>query len=213
MTHDRCPLKMHSIRLVNCNKTVVSFEDCRFEVTRRRNRVKVAIDDENYVIIGLKDQQVPYKANILGSFVPTEEERRGEIDYSRYLSVHWTDDQSIPDLHFAVRPQQIAREYDKQQFIELGLEDVSIYRVHYRDDVEAIFERQSETMFKFSFSTGFYGTFEEQEDGAYTLTFKGDRLQDESSDYESQSKFVVSRSKRTGKLLLYLQDAATVHLY
>jgi hypothetical protein len=211
--HDRCPLKIQSIRLVTCNRTRVAFEDKVFTVTRRRNRVKLALDDDNYVIIGLKDQQVPYKANILGGFVPTEEERRGEIDYSRYLSIHWSDDQSVPDLYFAIKPQEIAREYDKGHYIELGIENVSIYRVSYRDGVEASFERQSETRFAFSFSTGFYGSFEEQPDGAYTLTFKGDRLQPGEDDLNSQSKFVVSRSKLTGKLLLYLQDDATVHLY
>jgi hypothetical protein len=213
MMHDRCPLKIHSIRLVTCNRTRVTFEDTVFDITRRRNRVKIALDDDNYVIIGLKDQQVPYKANILGGFVPAEEERRGKIDYSSHMSIHWGDDQSVPDLYFAVKPQEIAREYDKGHYIELGIEDVSIYRVFYRDGVEASFERQSENRFEFTFSTGFYGSFEEQPDGAHTLTFKGDRLQPGEDDYKSQSKFIVSRSKLTGKLLLILQDDATVHLY
>jgi hypothetical protein len=213
MIHDRCPLRINSISLVNCNRTRISFEDETFEVTRRRNRVKIAIDDDNYVIIGLKDQQVPYKANILGGFVPAEEERRGEIDYSRYFSVHWSDDFSVPDLLFAAKPQEIAREYDRGQFIELGLEDLSTYRVFYRDGVEASFERRTESAFEFSFSTGFYGSFEEHPDGSYTLTFKGDRLKPGEDDLSSQSKFIVSRSKLTGKLLLYLWDGATVRLY
>ncbi len=211
--HDRCPLRINKICLVNCNKTRIVFEDRVFEVTRRRNRIKIAIDDDNYVIVGLKDQQVPYKANILGGFVPVEEERRGEIDYSRYFSVHWGDDFSVPDLYFAVKPQEIAREYDRGQYIELGLEEVSIYRVFYRDGVEASFERKDAASFEFSFSTGFYGSFEERPDGSYTLTFKGDRLRPDEDDLGSQSKFIVSRSKLTGKLLLYLRDGATVFLY
>jgi hypothetical protein len=203
---------MNGIRLINCKRTWITFDNVIYEITRRRHRVKIAIDDNNWVIIGLKDQQVPYKANILGSIVPVEQERRGEIDYTRHLSLHWGDDQAVPDLYFTVEPQEIAREYDRGQYIELGIEDVSLYRVFYRDGVEASFKRQSSTRFEFSFSTGFRGSCEEHEDGSYTITFKGDRLQPGEDDLKSQSKFMVSRSKVTGKLLLFLQDDAVVQL-
>jgi hypothetical protein len=203
---------MNSIKLINCKRTWITFDDVIYEVTRRRQRIRIAVDDANWVIIGLKDQQVPYKANILGSIVPVEQERRGEIDYTRHLSLHWGDDQAIPELHFTLQPQEVAREYDRGQFIELGVEDVALYRVFYRDGVEASFKRRSDTRFEFSFSTGFRGSCEELDDGSYTITFKGDRLQPGEDDLKSQSKFIVSRSKLTGKLLLILQDDAVVQL-
>jgi len=44
------------------------------------------------------------------------------------------------------------------------------------------------------------------------LKFKGDKLKPGEDDLKSQSKFIVSRSKYTGKLLLFLQENATVIL-
>jgi len=204
---------MKSIPLVNCRATRLVFSGQTFDITRSRNRIKLSIDPDNYVVIGLKDRQVPYKATILGSFILSQEERKGLIDYSKYMSIHWEDDHSIPELFFIETPREIIRTYDKGKYIELGVEDVSLYQVTYGDGVKADFERQDERSFKFSFSTGFYGSFTEQADGSYTLTFKGDRLEPGEDDYSSQSKFIVSRSKLTGKLLLILQDDATVCLY
>lgn len=50
------------------------------------------------------------------------------------------------------------------------------------------------------------------DDDSYTIKFKGDRLDPSEEAYHSQSKFVVSRSKYSGNLLLVLQDDARVHL-
>ena len=76
--------------------------------------------------------------------------------------------------------------------------------------IHAVFNRRKDTGFDFSFSTGFYGSFWNDEDGSYTLKFKGDRLAKGEDDLHSQSKFIVSRSKYSGMLQLILTENATV---
>jgi hypothetical protein len=107
---------------------------------------------------------------------------------------------------------KVERRYEKGQAIELGLEDVSEYRVVYRDGVEASFRHRDEGGFDFSFSTGFQGSFWKEPDESVTLKFKGDLLEPTAEAERSRSKFIVSRSKYSGNLILILEDAATVSL-
>ncbi len=109
-------------------------------------------------------------------------------------------------------PLALSRRYKVGQTIELGLEDVPQYQVVYDDGVEAVFTSDGSRDFSFSFSTGFYGTFHKEPDDSFTLRFKGDRLKPEEEGIASQSKFIVSRSKYTGNLLLVFQEGATVSL-
>lgn len=203
--------RIRSIRLVKCDSMNVEFGDSSFEVSFRNQIIKIKKDPLNFSLVRLKSQQVPYKATILGGFTISEDET-GNTGYRDYFHIDWEDDMSLPDLSLRRTPHAITRIYHKGQWIELGSEEVSRYHVIYRDGVEADFDRKNNNKFNFSFSTGFYGQFEELEDGSYTMTFRGDRLMPGEDDYHSHSKFIVSRSKHTGKLLLFLQDNAIVHI-
>jgi len=209
---DSCStIEISKILLVDCNMLTIAFGAIEFEITYGSNTIKISRDSENYVSISLVNQQVSYKATILGGFA-LNEERTGELDYLRYFFIEWDDDMSIPLLHFRMAPTSISRIYSKHQKIEIGIEDIRRYHVVYRDGVEAEFERGDKGGFCFAFSTGFYGTFSREPDGAYTMTFKGDKLKAGEDGYDSQSKFIVTRSKYTGNLLLILEDDATVSL-
>lgn len=199
------------ILLVDCETLNLTYDDVEFEITFRSNRIRISRDRNNFVDISLVNQQVSYKATILGGFA-LDEKRTGEIDYLKYFFIEWDDDMSIPDLHFREKPCEISRVYSQNQKIEIGIEDIRRYHVVYRDGVEAEFERGDGGGFCFAFSTGFYGTFRREPDGAYSMTFKGDKLKPGEDGLDSQSKFIVTRSKYTGNLLLILQDDATVNL-
>lgn len=199
------------ILLVNCDSTLIVYEDKIFEVTYRDNRIRISLDHDNYVVVQLKNQQVSYKSTILGGYALSEK-MSGEVGYSKYFSIDWEEELFTPEVYFERPPERITRNYGRGQWIELGIEDISTYHVTYRDGVEADFNRSKDKGFAFSFSTGFYGSFREEPDGSYILTFKGDRLKPGEDDYRSQSKFIFSRSKYTGKPLLILQDEAIVAL-
>ena len=126
--------------------------------------------------------------------------------------VDWEDAMSHPQLTFHVTPREVVRRYVRGQSIELGLIESDTYRVVYQDGVEAEFRRTGEAAFSFEFSTGFRGSFWKDPDGSYTISFRGDRLDDQDEDQKSQSKFIISRCKYSGNLLLILQDDATVYL-
>jgi len=205
------PIEISKILLVDCDTMTLAFDAIEYEITFRDNSIKISRDGDNYVTISLVNQQVSYKATILGGFA-LNEERTGELDYLKYFFIEWDDDMSIPLLHFRMAPASISRVYSKHQKIEIGIEDIKRYRVVYRDGVEAEFERDDKGGFCFSFSTGFYGSFRREPDGAYSMTFKGDKLKAGEDGYDSQSKFIVTRSKYTGNLLLILEDDATVNL-
>ena len=201
------------VRLVDCDGTTVRFQDALFDVTSRGNTVKIATDPESYAIVSLDSQEIPYESRVA-------EERRqsiqrnGNINYEQYFTVLWDDAQSLPELAFKTEPEEVLRTYARGQSIELGLGPETEYRVRYRDGVEATFRRLPDAAagFEFSFSTGFYGSFWQDPDGTTTVRFKGDRLDVDQDAIDSQSKFVVSRSKYTGNLLLILQDEASVSL-
>lgn len=203
--------RLSKMLLLDCVATIIEFDDACFTLTFDNNSIVVSLDKENYALIKLINQQVSYKATILGGFA-LEEKKIGQINYMKYFLVNWEDDMSIPELHFRKKPRMVTRKYKMGQKIELGIEGIGQYRVAYRDGVEARFERKDDSGFSFSFSTGFYGSFWKDEDGSYMLKFKGDKLKPGEDDYRSQSKFVVSRSKFTGNMLLILQDDATVEL-
>ncbi len=199
------------ILLVDCNTLTLVYDDADFEITFRDDSIKISRDSANHVVIALVNQQVSYKATILGGFA-FNEKRTGEIDYLKYFFIEWDDPMSIPILHFRLKPREISRIYSQNQKIEIGIEEIRRYHVVYRDGVEAEFERGDKGGFCFSFSTGFYGSFWREPDGAFSMTFKGDKLKPGEDGYDSQSKFIVTRSKYTGNLLLILQDDATVNL-
>ncbi|MCP4899090.1 MAG: hypothetical protein GY906_19145 [bacterium] len=207
---------IRTVRLAKCKTTILAFSSNRFRVTYRDNRIRIVVDNDNdndndnYVTVGQKDQHVAYKAQLLGGMV-LEEERKGDVAFEESFYIDWEDEMDLPTLVLKQPATDIIREYVTGQRIELATEDVSEYRVVYGDGVEAIFER-IEGGFDFSFSTGFYGSFWRDEDDSYTIKFKGDRLKPTEEAYHSQSKFVVSRSKYSGNLLLVLQEEARVHL-
>ena len=204
------PPGQSAIRLVRCLGTTLTFDDASFEVAYSGDQIDIARDSANRVVIRQKSGLYESESSIEGGVLLTEE-RTGAVGYQKYFRVDW-DEVSLPELHLTATPRRVERRYDKGQSIELGLEDVSEYRVVYRDGVEASFRRRDAGGFEFSFSTGFYGAFWKDPDESYTLKFKGDRLQPSEEAERSQSKFVVSRSKYSGNLLLILQDAATVYV-
>jgi hypothetical protein len=202
---------LKKVKLVNCRRTTITMSDRTYVVSCHDNMIRVLENDNSYAMIRLKSQQVAYKATILGSVV-LEEKKRGDIDFHRHFVINWENEVSFPELEFKETPRALSRRYQAGQSIELGLEDLPEYQVLYDDGVEAVFTREDSRDFSFSFSTGFYGTFHKEPDDSFTLKFKGDRLKAEEEGYASQSKFIVSRSKYTGNLLLVLQEGATVSL-
>jgi hypothetical protein len=199
-----------SILLVECLTTNIAFDEATFEITSGGDAVTVARDKRNKVVIRQKSGLYGSESSIEGGVVLTEE-KTGETGYGKYFSLHW-DEVSLPELKLSAPPARIERRYEKGQAIELGLEDVSEYGVVYRDGVEASFRRRPEGGFDFSFSTDFQGSFWEDSDGFTTLRFKGELLEPTEEAERSRSKFIVSRSKYSGNLLLILEDAATISL-
>ncbi len=209
---DDTPSRIPKIHLVPCETTQITMNDATYQVAFRDNQIRIARDPDNYTLITLKNQQVSYKSTILGGFALSEE-MKGDMDYRKDFVLDWEDDMSCPELLFIRPPRRITRKYARGQSVELEIEPVSRYHVAYRDGVTADFNRGANNDFTFSFSTGFYGSFKRVPDESYTLNFKGDRLKPGEDDYRSISKFIFSRSKYTGNLLLIPQDDATVSLF
>ena len=199
------------IRLVSCADTTLSFDDAVFQLSTLRGCVRIALDDSNYSIVRRLPQRVPCEGKMAGDFVP-HESREGAIDYERYFILDFEDEVSLPRVTFTASPRMVERRYVRGQSIELGLEDVNRYQVLYRDGVLAEFVQITPHRFEFRFSTGFYGSFWKDPDGSYTLRFRGDRMEPAEDPHCSQSKFIVSRCKYSGNLLLILQDEAVVTL-
>ncbi|MCP5104889.1 MAG: hypothetical protein GY950_15995 [bacterium] len=199
------------LSILNCFNTIITFGDDQYEVIYCDNEITISHDSKNYVVVKLKNQQVPYKATILGGFAFSEE-ITGTIAYKQYFNINWEDEYSVPELAFKQKPTRIEREYEKGRKIELGIEDVSRYHVIYQDNVCADFTRTGDGDYDFHFSTGFYGSIHKETDDSHTIRFKGNRLDAEEDGYNSESKFIITRSKYTGNLLLILQDKAKVLL-
>jgi len=203
--------ELQQVHLVSDVTTRVAFDDAVFRIAIEGDEVRVVADDDNFATVRHRSLAVPLEAAIHAGEVIVEEQS-GEIDYGRYFLVDWEDEMSLPQVTFHQPPSEVVRRYAVGQSIELGLEDVEHYRVVYRDGVEAVFEQTDDAAFRFEFSTGFKGRFWRDPDGSYTLRFHGGRLEDPEDARRSQSKFIVSRSKYSGNLLLILQDDATVYL-
>lgn len=191
--------------------TTVVFDDVAFQVSARRDQVRISVDPESWVVLRQRTQTLPAEAAILDSELLVEE-RSGDVDYQSYMLVDWEDCMSLPFLSFAVPPLEIVRQYARGQSIELGIEDVACYTVTYRDGVQARFQRTGPCTFEFEYSTGFRGSCWRDSDGWCNLRFRGDRLEPDADRGESQSKFIISRCKYSDNLLLVFQDDATVHL-
>ncbi len=189
----------------------IKFSDIAFNVVLRDNVLTISIDDHRYVDITLKNQQVAYKANILGGF-SLSEKTVGDINYQNYFRIDWDDELLTPDIIFSIEPLEIKREYKKGQKLELDIEAVGSYHVVYKDGVTADFIHTGEHAYDFSFSTGFHGNFWQDSDGTHSIRFKGIRLDADEDGYSSESKFIFSRSKYTDHLILIMQDDATVYL-
>lgn len=200
-----------NLPILNCFLTTLSFREEEFEILYCNSEITISRDRDNYAVIRLKNQQVPYKATILGGFAFSVE-KTGTINYKKYFDIRWEDDVSMPELVFHQKPTKVKREYEKGQKIELGFENVGCYRVVYQDNVTADFSRVGEGVYDFHFSTGFNGSINTEPGGIHTIRFKGYRLDAEEDDYNSESKFIISRSKYTDNLLLILQDRATVFI-
>ena len=200
-----------NLPLLNCFLTLVEFGDLVFNIIYCSDAIKVSLDEENYAVITLKNQQVPYKATILGGFA-FHVQKAGTIDYQKYFNFIWPDELSTPEVTFFKEPSQIHRHYEKGQRIELGIEPVKQYHVEYEDGVTANFTCIAPGTWEFSFSTGFYGSFKKEEDGSHSIRFKGLPMEPNEDEHVSESKFILSRSKYTNNLLLILQDNAEVML-
>ncbi len=203
--------KTPNLPLLNCFATRIGFEDAEYEIIYCSSAIKIALNEENYAVVTLKNQQVPYKATILGGFA-LQIQKAGHIEYPHHFNIVWLDEWSTPELIFYKNPVKILREYEKLQKIELGIEDFSQYNVVYADGVTADFTRTAPGAYEFSFSTGFHGSFVKETDGTHTVRFKGMPIEKDEDKYNSESKFIISRSKYTNNLLLILQDKATVTL-
>ncbi len=171
----------------------------------------IARDADNYALLSERSHSVPYESTV-GSEVVVEERKVGQVEYEPFFVAHWGDEEDLPHLHFWRPPREVRRRYGRGDRIELGLEEVNRYHVVYADGVEATFEKSAPDRYEFSFSTGFYGACWKDPDGSCTIRFKGDRLDPAEEALHSQSKFIVSRSKYSGNLLLILQDDAVVQV-
>ena len=202
---------MNRLPLLNDTTLHLRYPEREFSVEYLNPILRIVQDRESRATIRLKNQSVSYKATILGGF-STSEELQGEIEYRKFFLVDWHDDHSLPELLFHKRPQEISREYHKLQKIELGLERVGSYHVAYKDGVTADFTHTGPEAWDFHFSTGFPGSVLKEPDGSHTIRFKGLRLAAEEDGYDSESKFIITRSKYSNNLILILQEDATVHL-
>lgn len=201
--------ELTQIRLVSAVDTTLSFGDATFDLSAEPDGIRIAVDEGNYSLLRRVTQHVPYEADVSENHI-VDETREGVVDYERYFIVDWEDALSFPQVTFKQPPHAVERRYLHGQSIELGLEEVERYTVHYQDGVEAEFVRDAPDRFEFRFSTGFYGSFWKDPDGSFTIRFRGDLLDPAEDAQRSQSKFVVSRSKYSGNLLLILQEDAAV---
>ncbi len=205
------PSGVRSLLLLPRNAINLKFGEQSFELSYRDNAVEVRRDDANFVTIRLSNHQVAYKARILGEFFQSEQ-LTGEVDFRRFFLIDWRDDVATPEVVLLQYPDAICREYRKGQKIELGIERVGSYRIVYRDEVTADITQVGEHEFEFHFSTGFNGNMWKDPDGSHSIKFKGIRLDADEDGYNSESKFIISRSKYTDNLIFILQDDATVYI-
>ena len=202
---------MKPLLLLHSSEVHLKFSDNEFLVNYSDNKINISLDEQNQCEVSLIDQRVSYKARLLGSNI-VDIKKTGEIDFEQYFMVDWEAYSSVPELIFRQKPVEIRRNYSKGQKIELGIEEVIRYHVVYDDMVTADFVRTGPESYNFEFSTNFNGHIRKETDGSHTINFKGLRRDAEEDGYNSESKFIISRSKYTDNLILILQDGATVFL-
>jgi len=202
---------MKKLLLLPCFSSKIKFPSAVFDVVQCDEILTISLNEANYAVITLKNQQVAYKSNILGGF-SFSEQIVGNCEYSSYFRIVWADDQAVPELIFQKPPITIQRYYHKGMNIEFGIEEVQNYQITYRDEVTADFKRINDHTYQYNFSTGFTGELSIETDGSHIVRFKGEPAEIPSDGYISESKFIISRSKYTDNLILILQDDATVFL-
>ncbi len=189
--------------------TCIHYQEKKFNLYFQNNEVVIKESEEDYAIVSLKSQHVAYKATLLGGFV-MDEKKVGKPSYQSFFTIFWDDELAMPELFFSISPKKITRNYSKGQYIELDVERVPRYNIKYEDNVEACIERSSNRGYEFQFNTGFYGEFWREKGGSYHIVFQGDKLKPGEEVQNSQSKFIVSRSKYTDNIILYVQEDAVV---
>ncbi len=102
--------------LLDCFVTLVHFKGAVFEIIYCKSAIKIALDEDNYAVLTLKNQQVYEEGDIHGSFAISEK-KAGTIKYKDYFDIQWLDELSIPEMAFFQQPLKIVREYDKGQHI------------------------------------------------------------------------------------------------
>ncbi len=211
MSYEKSKSRIYPIKLVDNTTVYLTFSDLKLSVEFLNEKITISNDRENYTEINLVNQQTASKASIIGSYAPSEK-TFGKSDYKEYFFVEWSSETVDPELHCYKTPDRISREYIKGQKIELGIEPVKCYHVHYEDGVKADFRNTGSESYDFEFSTGFSGSIKRDEDGYHYIKFKGIRWDADKDDYDSESKFLITRSKYSDNLILVLQDNASVLL-
>ncbi len=202
---------LQQIHLVPCEATILSFADVSFELRSQGQGIRIAGDGADFAEVHPENHSVPSESSVADGIISAGS-RHGAIPYERYFLVDWEDHVAHPQVTFTVPPARVIRRFAEHGALELGLEDVTRYRVTYDDGVEAVIDRVGPASYRIVFSTGLTGAFWKDADGSYTMRFRGDRLGPSEEASRSQSKFIVSRCKYSGNLLLLLQEPASVAL-
>jgi hypothetical protein len=189
----------------------IKFAETEFSITYLGSQILIKIDDENYAKLEIENHQVSYKATILGGY-NVKETKKGICNYKDYVRIDWQSDNENPEIKFLRFPDEVYRSYHKGGKVELGIENVSGYKAAYGDGTTANFIKRTNAAFDFEFSTGLEGSIWKDGDGTHTIKFKGVRQEADEDGYQSESKFIISRSKYTDNLILILQESAAVYL-
>lgn len=201
---------MQQIRLVPCLSTLLHFADTSFELTPEGDGVRIA-GKGAAAVLRPESQAIPSEADVSESIILIGVGPGGS-PFESYFMLDWEDHLAPPQVTFTSAPRQVVRRFGAGGALELGLEDVARYRVVYADGVEATIERAGPADYRIAFSTGLAGRFWRDPDGSYTIHFRGDVLPASEEPSRAQSKFIVSRCKFSGNLLLLFQEEAAVHL-
>ncbi len=202
---------LQQIRLMPCQTTVLQFEDAHFELRPQGAGLCIAGEGEGSVELHPENHSVPSECDVADLLVSAGA-HGGAVPFERYFLVDWDDQLAPPQVTFTAAPARVVRRFAGGGALELGLEDVARYRVTYEDGVEAVVDRVGAASYRIVFSTGLTGAFWKDPDGSYTVRFRGDRLTADEEASRSQSKFIISRCKYSGNLLLLLQEPASVAL-
>ena len=98
--------------LLHCADVDLHYSQVNYRVRYCDSGVRISLDDDNYQIITLKNQQVSYKATILGGY-SQEVEVVGSIEFKELFIVNWEDEKQVPELIFLQPPNEIRRKVPK----------------------------------------------------------------------------------------------------